>query len=83
MKIPEYCRSEAWKQALGFVNEHRYAKLTPEQCNSRIRICSLHFDNSSFRTELKNSIQQWAVPSLLLNELLNQEQDQGKVLSLK
>ncbi|VEN60869.1 unnamed protein product [Callosobruchus maculatus] len=35
-------RSENWKRSLGFIGNHRYADLTPEQCHSRIRICRIH-----------------------------------------
>ncbi|VEN45922.1 unnamed protein product [Callosobruchus maculatus] len=59
-------RSENWKRSLGFIGNHRYADLTPEQCHSRIRICRIHFSAESFSDIPKTRLTTNAVPSLLL-----------------
>ncbi|VEN40461.1 unnamed protein product [Callosobruchus maculatus] len=59
-------RSENWKRSLGFIGNHRYADLTPEQCHSRIRICRIHFSAESFSDISKTRLTTNVVPSLLL-----------------
>ncbi|VEN63186.1 unnamed protein product, partial [Callosobruchus maculatus] len=83
-------RCENWKRALGFVGTHKYANLTPDQCNSRIKICELHFPPESFmKHKLKIHLQYNAVPSLYLNgEAENQkdasfQKENGKFVFLK
>lgn len=44
-----YYRCKLWKEALGFLNNHKYANFSLENCNSTIRVCSLHFTEDSFR----------------------------------
>lgn len=62
-----FCRCKKWKTALGFTGKHRYANLTPEQCNKRVKICSLHFTDDSFTCKFKNQLTPTAVPSLNLD----------------
>ncbi|XP_074031293.1 uncharacterized protein isoform X3 [Leptinotarsa decemlineata] len=41
-------------QAFGFVGDHKYANLTPEQAYIRIRVCRKHFDDESFTSSGKH-----------------------------
>ncbi|XP_074034523.1 uncharacterized protein isoform X2 [Leptinotarsa decemlineata] len=40
--------------AFGFVGDHKYANLTPEQAYIRIRVCRKHFDDESFTSSGKH-----------------------------
>ncbi|VEN55198.1 unnamed protein product [Callosobruchus maculatus] len=62
-----FARSENWKRSLGFIGNHRYADLTPEQCHSRTRICRIHFSAESLSDISKTRLTRNAVPSLLLS----------------
>ncbi|XP_057666124.1 uncharacterized protein LOC130899943 [Diorhabda carinulata] len=60
-------RCQRWKQALGFVNSHIYANMTPEQFSYKLRVCELHFPEGSFiKNNCRKNLQYNAVPSLNL-----------------
>lgn len=61
-------RCQQWKEALGFIGEHKYAKLTPEEAYNRIRVCRAHFNDKSFTSSGKHLLNT-AVPSKLLTIL--------------
>ncbi|XP_074035092.1 52 kDa repressor of the inhibitor of the protein kinase-like [Leptinotarsa decemlineata] len=47
-------RCQQWKKAFGFVGDHKYANLTPEQAYIRIRVCRKRFDDESFTSSGKH-----------------------------
>ncbi|XP_074032804.1 uncharacterized protein [Leptinotarsa decemlineata] len=47
-------RCQQWKKTFGFVGDHKYANLTPEQAYIRIRVCRKHFDDESFTSSGKH-----------------------------
>ncbi|XP_050300424.1 uncharacterized protein LOC126738957 isoform X2 [Anthonomus grandis grandis] len=56
-------RCQEWKESLGFIGEHKYANLTPEEAFSCIRICSFHFDDNCFTPSGKRLLKT-AIPKL-------------------
>lgn len=61
-KIFYFFSCQKWKECLGFIGEHKYAKLAPDECNSRIKVCSLHFDDDCFTLSSKRLLKT-AIPS--------------------
>ncbi|XP_050300433.1 uncharacterized protein LOC126738957 isoform X3 [Anthonomus grandis grandis] len=55
-------RCQQWKENLGFVGEHKYAKLTPKEAH-KLRICSLHFSSSSLIHYTGRRLKNTAIPS--------------------
>ncbi|XP_060533864.1 uncharacterized protein LOC132706519 isoform X2 [Cylas formicarius] len=75
-------RCENWKRALGFVGNHKYANLTPEQCQARIKICSLHFPEGTYiKHNMKGHLDYDAIPSL--NLLKNDDVKDHNDVSIK
>lgn len=74
-----------WKNSLGFIGEHRYANLTADDCNNRIRVCSLHFNEDCFANVARSRIHKYAVPSLGIQTLTgrNNEGSDTVILSNK
>ncbi|XP_074035936.1 uncharacterized protein [Leptinotarsa decemlineata] len=72
-RCPKYSeRCQRWKNVLGFIGNHRYANLTPEQSHNRIKICSLHFRADDI---VNSRIHSYAVPSLRLPQDGSQKDD--------
>ncbi|KAL1493664.1 hypothetical protein ABEB36_009362 [Hypothenemus hampei] len=55
-------RCQIWKDSLGFVEDHKYANLTPEISHQRVRICAIHFNDDSFTVSGKRLLNT-AIPS--------------------
>lgn len=62
-----FYRCEQWKIKLGFTGNHPFSKLTPEQCHTRLIVCSLHFSTKSFTNSLHNRLLNRAIPTLLVS----------------
>ena len=62
-----FFRSQKWRKALGIAGDQKYATVTPEKYNNRIKICSLHFTNDSFTCKFGNQLTPTAIPSLKLS----------------
>ncbi|XP_074031854.1 uncharacterized protein [Leptinotarsa decemlineata] len=67
-----FFRCQRWKNVLGFIGNHRYATLTPEQSHNRIKICSLHFRADDI---VNSRIHSYDVPSLRLPQDGSQKDD--------
>ncbi|XP_074030449.1 uncharacterized protein isoform X5 [Leptinotarsa decemlineata] len=67
-------RCQQWKKAFGFVGDHKYANLTPEQAYIRIRVCRKHFDDESFTSSGKHLLTT-AVPSKFPTKLDGNDQN--------
>lgn len=62
-------RCQRWKNILGFVETHRYADLSEEQCNKRLVVCDLHFTSGSYtNNNVRARLNYNAVPSLNLHK---------------
>lgn len=64
-------RCKLWKEALGFSANHKYANFSVDQCNSTIRVCSLHFTEDSFCTSSSSNRKLLSIDAvpLIFNQL--------------
>ncbi|CAH1101549.1 unnamed protein product [Psylliodes chrysocephalus] len=66
------------KNTLGFVGNHKCVNLSPEECSSRIKVCSLHFSEDSYKLNAaKNRLTKNATPLINLHTKKYKATDKG------